>query len=259
MACSSFADFAADIIEALNGQDLAPTFAFVDPFGYQGVSMKQLAELLRYSKCELFIYYDFNSVNRFATAGNVDHLFESLFGTDEFRNAPPAGDPGRGTYLHDLYEHQLREVAGFDYVQSFGMINETGHTGNYLFFCTRSLDGLDKMKTAMWKVAPAGDFRFDDRLVGQESLWPGGDTEPLKAALKSEFAGQTVPIEEIVKFVVASTSFTSGHVKRKTLAPLQRDGVITSPNQRRKNMYPAGTLVTFPPPPAREHRRRRRA
>ena len=67
---------------------MAPTFAFIDPFGYKDVPLYLVAELVGFPKCELFIYFDFNSVNRFATAGIVDEHFDRLFGTDEYKNAP---------------------------------------------------------------------------------------------------------------------------------------------------------------------------
>jgi len=242
----NFPDLAHNILEGLEGADLAPTFAFIDPFGYRDVPIELIARLLAFRRCELFIYFDFNSVSRFATAGNVDQHFEALFGTDEFTQAPPAGDPARGPFLHDLYHRQLRDRAGFDYVQSFEMVNAKGRTGNYLFFCTRSVEGLDKMKVAMWKVAPIGNFRFDDRLVGQPGLFEDSiDTAPLRDAMRDRYRGGTVPIEDVTTFTIVETAFTSSHLKRRTLAPMQRDGLIESPNQKRAGQFPAGTLLRF--------------
>ena len=243
----SFPDLAEAILDGLGEQSLAPTFAFLDPFGYQDVPIDLIRRLLAYRRSELFIYFDFNSVNRFSTAGNVDHHFEALFGTTEFMNAPPAGDPGRGPFLHDLYERQLQEVAGFDYVRSFEMVNKQGRTGNYLFFCTRSIDGLDKMKQAMWKVAPAGNYRFDDRNIGMLGLFDKDvDTLELRARLVDAFRGQTVSIEDLRTFTITETPFTSSHLKRRTLAPMKREGLIdVDPPQRRADAYPDGSFVTF--------------
>lgn len=70
------------------GRQLAPTFAFIDPFGYKDVPMALIRDLVSHPSCELFIYFDFNSVNRFANAGNVDPHFTALFGCDKYKNAP---------------------------------------------------------------------------------------------------------------------------------------------------------------------------
>ena len=69
--------------------------------------MDLVRRMLQYDKAELFIYFDFNSVNRFAGKGVVDHRFEELFGYDDFYDAPASG-PARKAFLHDLYERQLR-------------------------------------------------------------------------------------------------------------------------------------------------------
>lgn len=242
-----FESLVDEILALLDSQSssLAPTFAFIDPFGYKDISMEKLGKLLSAASCELFIYFDFNSVMRFATAGNVDHHFSRLFGCDDYKNAPPAGNPKRATFLRELYEQQLQKVAGFNYVQSFAMVNKSGKTGNYMSFGSRSLDGLDLMKSAMWNVAPTGDYRFSDRLAGQEVLLGlEPDLAPLRQALQSKFEGQAVTIHEIEEFVLTKTPFHRGHIKRKTLAPMQREGLITT-NNKRKGSFTAGTVVTF--------------
>lgn len=245
----NFVDIAEDLLSGLEQKQasLAPTFAFLDPFGYKDVPLELISRLLSFDRCELFIYFDYNSVSRFATAGNVDSHFEALFGTDAYRSAPPAGDPNRKTFLHDLYQMQLKEVCGFPYVQSFEMVNSAGKTGNYLFFCTRSIKGLEAMKEAMWKVAPGGDFRYSDLLAGQTILFQDDvDTSALREELLRHFSGSTVEISEIEEFTLVHTPFAKSHVKKRTLAPMQRSGLISSPNQKRKNTFPSGTIVKFP-------------
>jgi len=244
----NFVNVAQGILESLDQREkrLAPTFAFLDPFGYKDVPLDLISRLLAYDRCELFIYFDFNSTMRFATAGNVDDHFEALFGTDEFKNAPPAGDPGRGPFLRDLYERQLTEVCKFPYVQSFEMVKSGNKIGYYLYYCTRSIKGLEIMKEAMWKVAPGGDFSFSDDLAGQPILFEvDPDTNPLRVALLDEFSGELVDIRDIQEFTLIHTPFALTHIKSKTLAPMQREGLIDSPNQRKRNTYPDGTLVQF--------------
>lgn len=241
----SFPKLAEEILEDLEGKQLAPMFAFLDPFGYRDVPLDLIRRLLAFRHCELFIYFDFNSVNRFSTSGVVDEHFEALFGTDEFMEAPSEG-ADRKRFLHDLYERQLHEYGGFEYVCSFEMVNAQGHTGNYLFFCTRNVAGLDKMKQAMWKVAPAGDYRFDDRNVGQQGFFDEDvDTDELRKRLIDQFSGQTVPVERLREFTIIDTPFASNHLKRRTLTPMQQEGLIESPNQRMKGTFPDGTLVHF--------------
>ncbi|MER7797490.1 three-Cys-motif partner protein TcmP [Microbacterium sp. NPDC096154] len=240
-----FAEMAQHIIEQLNGARMAPTFAFLDPFGISGVPIDLIRKLLASDRSELFIYFHQNGVNRFATAGNVDHHLDSLFGTDEYRQAPPAGDPDRVRFFHDLYARQLRDRAGFRYVRSFEMVNATGHTGHYLFFCTRHLTGLKKMKAAMWKIAPLGDYRFSDKAAGQNVLFEENpNLQPLGDTLRQHFAGNTVTVEQISDFVAEHTPYTDSQYKGP-LKKLQQEGLISSDNQRRTGTFPPGTRVSF--------------
>jgi len=127
------------------------------------------------------------------------------------------------------------------------MVNASGKTGNYLFFCTRNLLGFDQMKSVMWKLAPFGNFRFTDVLAGQDVLFVEDvDTGPLRLALNAEFEGLTVSIEKIEKYVSGSTPYVKSHLRLRTLKPMQQAGEITSPNQKKSGQFPAGTRVTFP-------------
>jgi len=243
----NFQELARELLDSIPaGRQLAPTFAFIDPFGYKDVPMALIRDLVSHSSCELFIYFDFNSVNRFANAGNVDPHFTALFGCDEYKNAPTA-DAGRGQFIHDLYERQLRQECDFAHICGFEMVNTSGHTGSYLFFCTRNDQAYDRMKEAMWKLAPGGGYRFDDRLAGQPVLFEDeANTGPLQDELAQHFGGSTVPVQEVIQYVITKTPFHSGQVKVKTLKPMQAAGRISSPNQKKKGTFPDGTLIEFP-------------
>lgn len=243
----NFQELARELLDSIPaGKQLAPTFAFIDPFGYRDVPMSLIRNLVSHPSCELFIYFDFNSVNRFANAGNVDPYFTALFGCDDYKNAP-TGSEERGRFIHDLYERQLRQECDFAYIRSFEMVNKSGHTGSYLFFCTRNDQAYDKMKQAMWALAPGGGYEFNDRLAGRPVLLEDeANTGPLQDELAQHFAGHAVPVQDVIDYVVTKTPFHSGQVRVKTLKPLQRAERISSPNQRKSGTFPEGTLIEFP-------------
>jgi three-Cys-motif partner protein len=204
----SFENTAEGILSHLEEQkrNLAPTFAFVDPFGVKGLPMDLLRRLLSFNRCEVFVYFDFNTVNRFANAGNIDDSLAELFGTDLFMQAAGLSGEDRKSFLHDLYQSQLTEVCGFQFVKSFEMINETGHTGYFLFYGTRNLKGLEVMKDVMWSVDPGGGQRFSDKLAGQDVLFEAAaDTRPLQRDLAEHFRGQTVSVEILGRYVLVDT------------------------------------------------------
>jgi hypothetical protein len=53
--------------------NLAPTFAFVDPFGVKGLPMDLLRRLLLFDRCELLVYFDFVGRDRRSADRAVRH------------------------------------------------------------------------------------------------------------------------------------------------------------------------------------------
>jgi three-Cys-motif partner protein len=247
----TFEQGAESILTTLDQQrkSLAPTFAFVDPFGFSEAPLNLLCRLLAFDTCEVLFTFMFDYVNRFITQEKVSDHLNKLFGTDEYRRAAGLSGEPRRTFLHDLYQRQLRTHCEFTYVKSFEMIGYNGHTGYYLFHGTRSLTGLSRMKDAMWKVDPGGGFRFSDRLAGQDVLFRDDavDVGPLRRALLQRFTGQVTAVAEINHFVLVDTPYRASHWNRKVMAPLEREGRVQVVASTRKKAYtfPEGTVVRF--------------
>lgn len=233
------------------GEELAPTLAFLDPFGVKGLPMATVGKLLAHRRAELLVNVALRNIARFR---NIDEMRRHLcgyFGLDNLPGDVPVDRFEAVQYFGDLYERQLREQCGVRYTQSFQMRSK-GQVSYHLVYATNSADGLAAMKTAMWKVDPLGDFTFSGRLDGQALLLGEGaalDTRPLQDALAQRYAGQDVAIEDVETFVRDETIYRhDGHLKQHTLALMEREGrveVVTSPRQRARS-YPAGTVLRFP-------------
>jgi len=130
-----------DAAESLAGylaerrKKLAPTFAFLDPFGFGGIPLDTIRRLLGYRGCELFISFMLDHVNRFAEVPSESAHMEALFGTTGYLEAAAATD--RLDSLAQLYESQLHVVAGFDYVSRFQMRRSDGHIAYHLLHGTK--------------------------------------------------------------------------------------------------------------------------
>ena len=246
---SEFAHMATAVLDFLRQQKktLVPTFALIDPFGWTGIPLKLIGELLAFQKCEALISFMFDPINRFLEHPDQRQNFAELFGSDRFQEASVLSGDARKQFLHDLYRSQLRDVAGFDHVLPFEMVNVGGHTVYSLFYGTRNITGVRVMKDALWSIDPATGLRFSDRLVGQRSLFSGAnlDVAPLREALLGHFYGKTVPVEEIERFVLLDTPYSAGHYKR-VLKALQAEGFIEPVRgQTRKGSFPEGTVLRF--------------
>lgn len=246
-----FVNVAEQIINhiCLDNKQLAPTFAFVDPFGWSGVPMSVIRRLLASDKCEVLFSFMFDSIRRFISDEGLVEQFIELFGTDKkvlSCIADLSGDK-RNQYIHDLYINQLRSQGGFRFVRSFELVDANrGRTEYFLMFGTRSVRGLDKMKDVMWTLDPVAGARFAGFTGGQRILFDlKPDMGPLRQALLERFHGEIVTIEDIEFFVITETDYRKSHYKGQ-LKYLENEDLIHCESVRKKRgTYPPNTRLHF--------------
>jgi hypothetical protein len=225
VAQGEFEDHAGELLRfyTSRGRSLPPTFAFVDPFGWKGAPFSLLAEILKHPSCEVLINFMYEEINRFLSQSDQPGNFDAFFGTPNWRECIGGSRDERNRCLHDLYVRQLRDSAGAKYVRSFEMKNESGLTDYYLFHATKNLKGLQKMKEAMWKVDPRGEFTFSDATDPNQMVMFGDPPlDILRDQILKRFSGKEVTVREIEEFVLAETAFRETHYKQQILAPLEK-------------------------------------
>lgn len=242
------------------GQRLAPTFAFLDPFGFKGIPLHLIARIVSYPKCECLINFSYESINRFLShpEQTIQADFDELFGTSAWRDVGSEREPrARRDRLAELYRRQLRDVARLRFVRLFEMVDEGNKTEYFLFFGTNSSRGLSKMKEAMWGADPMLGRVFRDRTSeGQMTLFQPGAETGLREELQRRLAAAGwVRIDEIERFVLEDTAYSeTKHLRRQTLAPMER---VTPPlievkrpagKRSRAGEYPRGTVIRFARP-----------
>ncbi|WP_158318948.1 three-Cys-motif partner protein TcmP [Robertmurraya kyonggiensis] len=221
------------------GKGLAPTFAFIDPFGTKYVPFEIVKKIMSYTKCEVFFNHMYSGVLR--SKDVTDHT--QLYGTDKWKyclNKPEK--------LTELYAFQLQDQAGVLYTRSFNVRNRKNAHIFDLIYATNNTLGLEKMKEAMWKADPLGNFQFRDITIpGQIVLFElEPDLSLLKKFLLNEFKGKQVSISEIENFVLLKTPYLKGHIKNKTLVPMLKDDLISVLRPTgSKSGFKEGTLITF--------------
>ena len=221
---------------------LPPAFVMIDPFGVAGVKMSTIARLLENPRTEVYVSFMYEPMTRFIDHQNFEPHLDELFGSDNWRGARGISDPdARRAFLFDLFTHQLM-AAGAAQVVHFEL-----YEGNRLvyaiFFGTNSLEGCDKMKRAIWDVTDSSPYRFRGQNTAQMSFGEQlTDLTPFATELRNTFSPQgVVRIEDVVNFAKsAATIFHTGHLKQKTLTPMEKRGelsVVTSPRKRNSG-YP---------------------
>jgi len=170
--------------------NLAPTFAFIDPFGFKGLSFDLVRQLLQNPHTEVFVNVMIDFVNRFL--GHPDqqtqqHIID-LFGTRQALDVIRSGGD-RLESLRRLYLSQLQNHARF--VRYFEMKDQRDRVLYYLFFATNHSLGHARMKEAFWKVDPESGFRFSDATnLNQLVLFETDPSKDLSKLILSAFTSQ---------------------------------------------------------------------
>ena len=246
---STFDETLTEVLDSIDEQKdrLAPAFVMIDPFGVSGTPMRVVGRILRNPKSEVYISFMYREMNRFKEHPNFERHLDELFGCSAWREGIDLADgKERKDFFYDLYKDQLK-ANGAQYVVRFELY-EGEQLVYAIFFGTKSLEGCDKMKQAIWKVAPFGDFRFRGSQLGQLTLGDDLlDFSLLEKALQNEFASKGWQrIEDVEEFVKSdATDFHSGHLKRKTLTPMEKNGKIEVKRPPDRRGFVSGTCIRF--------------
>lgn len=235
------------------GEHLIPTFAFIDPFGFSHTPLSLIKRLVRHPRCEVLITFMYEEINRFLSQEDQPDNLDALFGTRDWRNALQLEAPGeRKEFIHSLYKRQLEVDAGISFVRSFEMVNRGNRTDYFLFFGTKSLKGLMKMKEAMWKVDASSGVTFSDATNPNQTLFFTNEPNfgDVKARLLRQFKGKTVSIEEVEEYVLVHTPYRETHYKKQVLKAMEINkpaelAVREARPGRKKGQFPNGTKVEF--------------
>lgn len=252
---SEFADSVNSILNWIDEKNakLAPTFAFVDPFGYSDFPMEVISRLLSHDRVELLITFMSGFVNRFLDPSH-EKAVDSLYGTETWRDARSIENTNdRLKFLLTLYEKQLKEQAGAKFVKSFQMVGKDNQVVYDLVFCTKHWKGLEVMKKAMLKVDKRGLYKFSDRLgLGQTFFHDihNGDNWMPEAAeqIFQKFRGKKILENLVHQYVITETNHIYKKEILKKLETQQPPKILSVTNRKNKSLsYPDGCVIEFAP------------
>ena len=174
------------------GQSLAPTFAFIDPFGYNDHDLQLSSRILGFKRCEVLVYMPFPFIARFVDQAVDRPRPTRLYGDESWRAArgrqrSPNGGPLSTTVPRRAPPvSQVRAVVR-DHRQrpQHGIPPVLRH---------EQLLGLARMQEAMWKVDPvAGSMFADSTNSGQFVLFADKpDLAPLERDVREPLRGSRV-------------------------------------------------------------------
>jgi len=256
--CDEFESVLTGILNELENEEaqIAPTFAFIDPFGHKGLPMDLIHRLLAHEKTEAFINFNLNTVNRFVEHPNteIQQQIVELFGTEEVLSVIN-NSTDRYASLRSLYQAKLGQAA--KYVRFFSMHDLENRPIYDLFFAGNHPLGHYRMKQAMWRVDPEHGLRFSDATDSDQALLFDSDPSPdvLKKVVHRYENREYVEVGEIIEWIRDETAYLELHMraamkrgegKQFGVSKLKSDG-----SKRRKNSFTPETILdfTWQPPP----------
>jgi three-Cys-motif partner protein len=181
-----------------------PTFSFVDPFGYKGVTLKLLQRMLAGFGCDLVLFFSYNRINAAITNDNVEDHIVALFGAERFeelkRKLAGKSPQKREIIILDTFAQALKAM-GFKYVHPFTFMQpEKQRVSHHLIFVSKSYKGYQVMKSITGKESSSheeGVPSFGYAPAVSEEMTPllfefARPLEQLGAMLMDEYAGQTI-------------------------------------------------------------------
>ncbi|MDO9460655.1 MAG: three-Cys-motif partner protein TcmP [Alphaproteobacteria bacterium] len=252
--CGKVNDSAA---EYFNNTRLNPSFSFLDPFGYKGLSRKIVNGLIKDWGCDCVFFFNFNRVNPGIPNSSVDTHMEALFGPDRINvlrsELPDLKPETREARIVEELCQAIKEVGG-KFVLPFRFRNSLGtRTLHYLIFVSKSFKGFEIMKDIMAKESSTQDqgvpsFSYSPADASMPFLFSFNQPlENLKLTLPSEYSGQELTVDEIYKQHSVDKPYVRKNYK-DILMQLEEEGKIelrSLTGKRRKGTFADHLLVRF--------------
>jgi three-Cys-motif partner protein len=212
------------IAKKFEGLKLIPTFFFVDPWGYKGLSLRLINSVLQNWGCDCVFFFNYNRVSMGLNNDAVRQHMDALFGkerADGIRVELNGMSPGeRESLIVETLSESLREM-GAAYVLPFTFKNERGtRTSHHLVFATKHFRGYEIMKGIMAKESSEhhqGVASFEYSPASERFPILHGLSRPLdelQGVLLNDFAGETLTMKDIYLRHCVGTPYTDSNYKR---------------------------------------------
>lgn len=208
-----FADVITGIFEYLEKEKsiLAPSFFFIDPFGFSGVPFSIIKRILENPKTEVFFTFMIRDIARFIRRPELRKTFDALFGTNKWRSILKSAQK-RELALMNLYREQLHDVARVKYGWSFRVCtSKKVQTVYYLLHVTNNFKGHSIMKNIMSNQSAEGNFAYlgpgEISARSQVKFFDINNIQDLKVYLLDRFKGKCLSYNKLQE-VVCSPWYT---------------------------------------------------
>jgi three-Cys-motif partner protein len=238
----SNAEVTDQLAAQLEEMKLIPTFSFVDPFGYKGLSLRLVNSVIKDWGCDCVFFFNYNRINAGIGNNKVESHINALFSqerADRLRSRLVGLSPEdrEATILEELVL-ALKDMGG-QYVLPFRFKKtDKDRTSHHLIFVSKHFKGYEIMKEIMARRSSSSDegvssFEYNPATARQPFLF--GFLRPLselKKMLLRDFAGRTLTMRQIYEQHSVDTPYIAKNYK-EALRQLEAEGRIKADPQKR--------------------------
>lgn len=237
ISCGEIDDEAA---KYFNDTNLIPSFSFVDPFGYKGLSLKIIKGVIKDWGCDCVFFFNYSRINAGISNTSV-HKHINAFTLRE------------ALILEELAA-EIKSLGG-KFVLPFTFKNSHGtRTSHKLIFVSKHFKGYEIMKDIMAKESST-----EDQGVPSLTYSPADASMPLLFSLQqplaklrgdllSKFSGHELTLDQIYERHSVDTPYIKKNY-RECLKNLESDGKVqirSLKGIRRVGTYPDHVKIRFP-------------
>ena len=241
-----------------NATRLMPTFSFVDPFGYKGLSSRIVRGVIKDWGCDCVFFFNYNRINAGISNDNVATHMNALFSkprADKLRQTLPGLSPHlREAAILEELANEIKDLGG-KFVLPFTFKNTTGsRTSHKLIFVSKNFKGYEIMKDIMAKESSTEDegvpsFTYSPADASMPLLFSlSQPMSQLRESLLRSFSGVEVTLDEIYEKHSVNTPYVKKNY-REAIGKMEEDGIVSaysSRGARRGRTYPAHVRIRFP-------------
>jgi three-Cys-motif partner protein len=204
-------EFEALIPEILRFIGSSFSLVFIDPTGWTGFGLQQIAPILKHNRGEVIVNFMFDYINRFLEHPTpaIARQMDALFGGPGWESVVQASQR-REDAIIGLYRERMREVGAYKFVTSTRILKPTAERSYfYLVSGTRHLKGLCEFSNVEKKfvveqesVRSTAMQRSRIEKTGQNELFAASgsidDTLDFNAERAAQLAIATARIHQVI-------------------------------------------------------------
>ena len=228
------------------GGRLAPSFFFIDPFGFKGIPFPIVKEILSFPKTEVFFTFMTRDITRFLSSDKHEGVLNELFGDDCWKEISIKDNKEQA--LIELYMKKLKTIADAKFVLPFRVgADKVRSTTYYLLHISNHFKAYRLMKDIAYNQSAGrlGYFGPDDNLIPiTQFLDPIPDT---KKYLLNKFSGRRMSFGEVIEgSYLDEKILTHEKILRGAIKDLYKEETIKILHVGPRGGIPEHALVTFP-------------